>query len=294
MLGSFVAMDIVALIIWFFQAPMSRKVEIFELESPDNTEEDIKIQPQLEHCDANMIWYGIIYGYKGLLLIFGLFLAYETRSAKVRQINDARLVGMSIYNVVILCMITGPVSLVISNQVNAHFAFIAFTIIFCCFLSMALVFAPKIAELIRKRGENQMNGAFQDTLTTKEDEEKLSKLLRENEDLKVSSFSLAFRHLLTCIFLQTKIKEKEDQIDEVTRQLDQITKELQSKGQTHKLNLPQAVKKAVRIHDPAEEELNQQQHKYLDVITIDPVSDSGFVSTNRRSSKSPDIPESYL
>lgn len=194
MLASFVGMDIVALIIWFFQSPMSRKVEIFELESPENTDEDIKIQPQLEHCDANMIWYGIIYGYKGLLLIFGLFLAYETRSAKVRQINDARLVGMSVYNVVILCMITGPVSLVISNQVNAHFAFIALTIIFCCFISMAMVFAPKISELIRKRGNmaNQMNGVFQDTLTTKEDEEKLQRLISENEDLKVSRVNITF------------------------------------------------------------------------------------------------------
>lgn len=36
---------------------------------------------------------GLLYGYKGLLLIFGLFLAYETRSIKLKQINDSRLVG---------------------------------------------------------------------------------------------------------------------------------------------------------------------------------------------------------
>ena len=48
----------------------------------------------------------------------------------------------------ILCLITGPVSLVIDNQVNSHFAFIALAIIFCCFLSMALIFIPKIMEII--------------------------------------------------------------------------------------------------------------------------------------------------
>ncbi|KAK3792375.1 hypothetical protein RRG08_045919 [Elysia crispata] len=43
-----------------------------------------------------------VFGYKGILLIFGIFLAYETRSArlKVQQVNDSRFVGMSIYNVV--------------------------------------------------------------------------------------------------------------------------------------------------------------------------------------------------
>ena len=59
-----------------------------------------------------------MYAYKGLQLILGLFLAYETRSVKVKQINDSRLVGMAIYNVVVLCMITAPVMLVIGKSTS--------------------------------------------------------------------------------------------------------------------------------------------------------------------------------
>ncbi len=59
-----------------------------------------------------------MYAYKGLQLVLGLFLAYETRSVKLKQINDTRLVGMAIYNVVILCMITAPVMLVIGKFFN--------------------------------------------------------------------------------------------------------------------------------------------------------------------------------
>ena len=33
--------------------------------------------------DYHNVWLGLTYGYKGLLLILGLFLAYETRSVKV-------------------------------------------------------------------------------------------------------------------------------------------------------------------------------------------------------------------
>lgn len=86
-----------------------------------------------------------MYGYKGLVLVFGLFLAYETRSVKVRQINDSRYVGMSIYNVVVLCLITAPVTLVIASQQDAAFAFVSLAIVFCCFLSMALIFIPKVS-----------------------------------------------------------------------------------------------------------------------------------------------------
>ena len=91
---------------------------------------------------------GVMYSYKGLVLVFGLFLAYETRSIKVKQINDSRYVGMSIYNVVVLCLITAPVTMVIASQQDASFAFVALAVIFCCFLSMALIFVPKVSYMI--------------------------------------------------------------------------------------------------------------------------------------------------
>lgn len=60
----------------------------------------------------SFVFSGVIYGFKGLILVFGLFLAYETRSIKVKQINDSRYVGMSIYNIAVLCLITAPVAMV--------------------------------------------------------------------------------------------------------------------------------------------------------------------------------------
>lgn len=65
-----------------------------------------------------------MYAFKGLILVFGLFLAYETRSIKVKQINDSRYVGMSIYNVVILTIITAPVTMVIGT--HTIYSFVSF------------------------------------------------------------------------------------------------------------------------------------------------------------------------
>ena len=50
---------------------------------------------------AYIVFTGVMFGYKGVLLLFGLLLAYETRNVKIKQINDSRFVGMSIYNVVV-------------------------------------------------------------------------------------------------------------------------------------------------------------------------------------------------
>ncbi|RWS04643.1 gamma-aminobutyric acid type B receptor subunit 1-like protein, partial [Dinothrombium tinctorium] len=269
MITSFCLIDAIVLLFWYIQSPMTRRVERFDHISSDITDEDIEIEPQLEHCDANLIWYGIVYGYKGLILIFGLFLSYETRSIKLKQMNDSRLVGMSIYNVVVLCMITGPVSLVISNQTDAHFAFIAFTIIFCCFISMALIFTPKIVELVRKRnaqlafGGSHMNGTFHDTLTSQEQEERFQRLTLESEELS------------------SKIAEKDAQIEEIKREIEKLSKERRMKENLQK-------RKAVRIQEPDDDQ------KHLDVIHIDAVSDSGYVSNRNSRPSDFEFSESYL
>ncbi|RWS26614.1 gamma-aminobutyric acid type B receptor subunit 1-like protein, partial [Leptotrombidium deliense] len=278
MITSFCLIDAIILLFWYVQSPMTRRVERFDHISSDIADEDIEIEPQLEHCDANLIWYGIVYCYKGLILIFGLFLSYETRSIKVKQMNDSRLVGMSIYNVVvrtsvtnrrrILCMITGPVSLVISNQTDAHFAFIAFTIIFCCFISMALIFTPKVVELVRKRsahlafGGSHMNGTFHDTLTSQEQEERFQRLTLESEELS------------------SKITEKDAQIEEIKREIEKLSKERRNKENLQK-------RKAVRIQEP-------EEPKHIDVIHIDAVSDSGYVSNRNSRPSDFEFSESYL
>ncbi|XP_068233244.1 gamma-aminobutyric acid type B receptor subunit 1 isoform X1 [Palaemon carinicauda] len=184
MVGCFVVVDIIVLSVWQGVDPLQRTLEVFPLEVPKDTVEDIKIKPELEHCESkhNTLWLGLLYSYKGLLLIFGLFLAYETRSVKLKQINDSRLVGMSIYNVVVLCLITAPVTLVISAQQDAAFAFVSLAIIFCCFLSMALVFVPKILEVIRHPGERVESSG--DSAPSKEEEERFQKLVHENEDMQ--------------------------------------------------------------------------------------------------------------
>ncbi|GFG38778.1 hypothetical protein Cfor_08233 [Coptotermes formosanus] len=186
MVTGFLLVDLVLLLTWQLQDPLQRRIEVFPLEDPVSTDDDIKIRPELEHCESenNNVWLGVMYGYKGLVLVFGLFLAYETRSIKVKQINDSRYVGMSIYNVVVLCLITAPVTMVIASQQDASFAFVALAVIFCCFLSMALIFVPKVIEVIRHPQDKVESKYNPDVGMTKEDEERYQKLVAENDELQ--------------------------------------------------------------------------------------------------------------
>ena len=118
MVGCLVLADAVFLTVWQLVDPLkksvqqkiigiiryhiSRKITTFGTELSENEDEDIVYQPQIWVCrsgyytsvqclmicdarsDYHNVWLGLTYGYKGLLLILGLFLAYETRSVKVK------------------------------------------------------------------------------------------------------------------------------------------------------------------------------------------------------------------
>jgi len=186
MVGCLVAVDAVFVSIWQIVDPLKKEITAFDTIPSDNEDEDVEYQPEIWVCrsDYHNVWLGLTYGYKGLLLILGLFLAYETRSVKVKQINDSRLVGMSIYNVAILCIITAPVTMVISDQQNATFAFVALANVFCCYLSMALVFVPKVVFIVQHPGHDPREREDEDEKKKQEQEMKLKKILKENEELQ--------------------------------------------------------------------------------------------------------------
>ncbi|XP_036371518.1 gamma-aminobutyric acid type B receptor subunit 1 isoform X1 [Megalops cyprinoides] len=204
--GVLLVIDILSLMIWQIVDPLHITVEKFTKEAPKG-DLDVLIQPLLEHCSSEKMntWLGVVYGYKGLLLLLGIFLAYETKSVSTEKINDHRAVGMAIYNVSVLCMITAPVTMILSSQQDASFAFASLAIVFSVYITLVVLFAPKMRRLIT-RGEWQSEQ--QETMktgssTNNNDEEKSRQLERENKEL------------------QKIIQEKEERVSELRNQLSQ-------------------------------------------------------------------------
>ncbi|KAM4568369.1 gamma-aminobutyric acid type B receptor subunit 1 isoform 3-T4 [Fundulus diaphanus] len=202
--GVLLAIDFLSLMIWQIVDPLQITVEMFTKEAPKE-DLDVLIQPLLEHCSSKKMntWLGVVYGYKGLLLLLGIFLAYETKSVSTEKINDHRAVGMAIYNVAVLCLITAPVTMILSSQQDASFAFASLAIVFSAYITLVVLFVPKMRRLIT-RGEWQSEQ--QDTLktgssTNNNDEEKSRQLERENREL------------------QKIIQEKEERVSALRNQL---------------------------------------------------------------------------
>ena len=76
--------------------------------------------------------------------IFGCFLAWETRSVSIPALNDSKYVGMSVYNVVIMCVSGVPISFIIQDRQDAAYLITGIFVIFCTTITLMLVFVPKV------------------------------------------------------------------------------------------------------------------------------------------------------
>ncbi|KAL9979471.1 hypothetical protein ACROYT_G017142 [Oculina patagonica] len=142
--------DVIYLTVWQVMDPMTRIVREFSEESLDS-DLDVLLVKQLELCESKETyrWLGILCGYKGLLLLFGAFLAWETRNVTIPALNDSKYIGMSVYNVFILCVIGAPISLAMREKPDASFAIVSICIIICTSITLCLVFIPKVLEMKR-------------------------------------------------------------------------------------------------------------------------------------------------
>ena len=83
--GCLLVTDIILLVIWTAVDPLSRVVHNFEKEPSLDPEEDIEIQPQLEHCKSNhhSIWMG------KLLIIYSCFYLAFSKNPQIRRSSNS-------------------------------------------------------------------------------------------------------------------------------------------------------------------------------------------------------------
>ena len=91
------------------------------------------------------LWLALIYVYKGIMLLYGVFLAYETRNVVYPHLNDSRVIGICVYNVVVLSMIGAFLSVILEDkQFKELYASLSLCIIFPASATISLIFIPKV------------------------------------------------------------------------------------------------------------------------------------------------------
>lgn len=102
----------------------------------------------IEYCHCSNFTYliGALYVYKGLLVVFGLFLAYESRNVKYFYINDSRFVTIAMYIVVILVGIGATISLVLTQSWfgDPAYGLAVFMVIASCLSCLLILYVPKV------------------------------------------------------------------------------------------------------------------------------------------------------
>ena len=92
--------------------------------------------------------YIVIVYFTGLLLLFGAYLAWETRKVHISALNDSKLIGLSVYNVIIPCILVIPILGVVFDQPTIQFALTSFLTLFCTTFTLCFIFVPKVSESV--------------------------------------------------------------------------------------------------------------------------------------------------
>ncbi|XP_077991830.1 gamma-aminobutyric acid type B receptor subunit 2-like [Glandiceps talaboti] len=134
--------DIIVLTTWQLVDPCTtRLIEV----STENMGESITRILRANSCFSDHFWWwsGILIGQKGLLLIFGCFLAHETRNIQVEGLNDSRQIGISIYNIMMASLVIIILNLALHDMPTLSYLFTSLPIFLCTTITLCMMFVKK-------------------------------------------------------------------------------------------------------------------------------------------------------
>ncbi|GAB6027300.1 Metabotropic GABA-B receptor subtype 3A [Chamberlinius hualienensis] len=148
--------DCVILTLWIVIDPMQRQLRNLTVEI-SHTERDVIYLPQVEECQSKHIekWLGGLYVYKGLLLVVGVYMAWETRNVKIPALNDSQYIGMNVYNVVLTSVIVVVMANLIPERKTLAFLTVTSLILASTSTTLCLLFLPKIHTLLKSSNANE-------------------------------------------------------------------------------------------------------------------------------------------
>ncbi|KAJ3015519.1 hypothetical protein HKX48_004566 [Thoreauomyces humboldtii] len=98
---------------------------------------------------TNWIFTGLLFGYNAFLVLCGVFLAYRTRHVQLKELNEAKFIGLSIYSIVLTSLVTIPITYTSYLGVRVIYAMRALGILMTTATILVCMFGPKLFVLVR-------------------------------------------------------------------------------------------------------------------------------------------------
>ncbi|XP_062553240.1 gamma-aminobutyric acid type B receptor subunit 2 [Armigeres subalbatus] len=144
-IGALLLLDACVVSFWMAADPLERHLHNLTLEiSP--TDRTVVYLPQVELCRSRHYesWLGTLYTYKGLLLLVGVYMAWQTRNVKIPALNDSQYIGISVYSVVITSASVVVLANLLYEKVTLAFVITAGFILISTTATLCLLFLPKL------------------------------------------------------------------------------------------------------------------------------------------------------
>ncbi|XP_053675539.1 gamma-aminobutyric acid type B receptor subunit 2 [Anopheles nili] len=150
-IGALLLVDAFVVSFWMAADPMERHLHNLSLEI-STTDRSVVFLPQVELCRSRHYegWLGMLYAYKGLLLIVGVYMAWQTRNVKISALNDSQYIGISVYSVVITSASVVVLANLLYEKVTLAFAITAGFVLISTTATLCLLFLPKIKDIFEK------------------------------------------------------------------------------------------------------------------------------------------------
>ncbi|KAM7451763.1 hypothetical protein ABFA07_000778 [Porites harrisoni] len=169
MVFGIVVIDVVLLVAWELTDPLQHEEAVVD-EKNDPADHFKIIMSTINTCTGKNVemWLALIYVSKGILLLYGLFLAYETRNVVYAHLNDSRIIGICVYNVVVLSTIGAFLALILKNEQYVElYSALSVCISFPAAATISLIFIPKLIHCLKASsldgetvGESTLNHTF--------------------------------------------------------------------------------------------------------------------------------------
>ncbi|XP_046851305.1 gamma-aminobutyric acid type B receptor subunit 2-like isoform X2 [Xenia sp. Carnegie-2017] len=145
MVALLVLFDLLYLFSWNFIHPLEDNVTKHVL--PREHKKASKKNLFIHECTSSYFekWYTGLMLYKGLLIVFGIFITWETRNVSFPGLNDSKYIGMCVYNIFMTTVVILPLKmLAFETDVNISYIILTSSILLCTTLTLVLMFFPKI------------------------------------------------------------------------------------------------------------------------------------------------------
>ena len=91
-----------------------------------------------------MILYAVLFGYKGVLQVLALLLAFRTRNVKVKGLDDSVYIAASVYVTSIVLTVIIVSTYTLRDYVNAYPAVVGMGLLLGTSAILGLVFVPRV------------------------------------------------------------------------------------------------------------------------------------------------------